>query len=148
MRRRASTDGGRPVRAAVAAAGAAALLALAAAPAQAAKRCAEPRAAWKRATPAEAGMDAAKLQQAVDYGSQNLAFAVRVYRHGCLVAADRGAAANDGQRFESWSMAKSVTSMIFGRAMTRRAISPEDPVGALVTPRPTARTGPSPRATC
>jgi hypothetical protein len=77
MRRRASTDGGRPVRAAVAAAGAAALLALAAAPAQAAKRCAEPGAAWERATPAEAGMDAAKLQQAVDYGSQNLAFAVR-----------------------------------------------------------------------
>ena len=128
--------GGRQLslgRAAATAAAAVALLALGASPAQAAKSCAEPGADWQRATPAEAGMDAAKLQQALDYGTQNLGFAVRVYRHGCLVGEDRGAAVNAGQRFESWSMAKSVTSMIFGRAMTLRQISPEDPVGALVT---------------
>ena len=39
----------------------AALIACAAAPAQAAKSCAEPRASWERATPGEAGMDAARL---------------------------------------------------------------------------------------
>jgi CubicO group peptidase (beta-lactamase class C family) len=105
---------------------------LAAAPAQAAKSCGEPGSQWQRATPAEAGMDAAKLQQAIDYGSENLSFAVRVYRYGCLVGQDRAAAVNDSQTFESWSMAKSVTSLIFGRAMTMRAISPDDPIGALL----------------
>ena len=100
--------------------------------AHAAKQCAEPAADWERATPAEAGMDPQKLQAAMDYGSSQASFAVRVYRHGCLVAEDRFAAVNRTQRFESWSMAKSVTSMLFGRAMTLGLISPEDPVGSLV----------------
>src|SRR5918998_342300 len=110
---------------------AAALLALLAPPAHAAKTCPEPAQSWERATPEEAGMDAAKLQEALDYGSTNLSFAVRVYRHGCLVGEDRAAALNRDQTHESYSMAKSVTSLIFGRAMTLRAITPDDPVGAL-----------------
>lgn len=107
-------------------------LLVAAAPAQAAKECAEPGARWERATPAEAGMNGAKLQDAVDYATTQLAFAVRVYRHGCLVAEDRLAALNRNAKFESWSMAKSVTSLVFGRAMTLGLISPDDPVGALI----------------
>lgn len=103
---------------------------LAAAPAQAAKSCGEPGSQWPRATPGEAGMDAAKLQGALDYGTENLGFAVRVYR--CLVGEDRSAAVNRGQTFESWSMAKSVTSLLFGRAMTLHAVSPDDPVGSLL----------------
>lgn len=105
---------------------------LAAGPAQAAKSCGEPGTQWQRATPSEAGMDAAKLQKALDYGSENLSSAVRVYRYGCLVGEDRAAAVNRNQTFESWSMAKSVVSLIFGRAMTMRAISPDDPVGSLL----------------
>ena len=57
---------------------------------------------------------------------------MRVYRHGCLVGEDRPADANRDQQYESYSMAKSVTSLIFGRAMTLGLISPEDPVGSLV----------------
>jgi CubicO group peptidase (beta-lactamase class C family) len=105
---------------------------LAAAPAEAAKQCAEPGADWSRATPAEAGMDAAKLQDALDYGTANLGFAVRVYRWGCLVGEDRAAPANRDQTFESWSMAKSVTSLVYGRAMSMGLVSPEDPAGSLV----------------
>ena len=45
---------------------------------------------------------------------------------------DRLAHQNRNEKYESWSMAKSVTSLIFGRAMTMRLISPEDPVGSLV----------------
>lgn len=105
---------------------------VAAAPAQAAKSCDEPAAEWERATPAEAGMDAAGLQDAMDYGTSQLAFSVRVYRHGCLVAEDDLAGLNRDARYESWSMAKSVTSLVFGRAMTLGLISPDDPVGALV----------------
>jgi CubicO group peptidase (beta-lactamase class C family) len=110
-----------------------ALAVLAAAAPAAAKTCGEPGAAWERATPAEVGMDAARLQAAIDKaGGTNLSLAVRVYRHGCLVAADRAAAASEGTTYESWSMAKSVVSLIFGRAMTLGLISPDDPVGSLL----------------
>ncbi|MEX2194158.1 MAG: serine hydrolase [Thermoleophilaceae bacterium] len=104
----------------------------AAAPAQAARSCEAPDRRWERATPAEAGMDAAGLRDAMDYGTSQLAFAVRVYRHGCLVAEDGLAELNRNAQYESWSLAKSVTSLVFGRAMTLGLISPDDPVGALV----------------
>jgi CubicO group peptidase (beta-lactamase class C family) len=105
---------------------------LLAVPAQAAMQCNEPGANWERATPAEAGFDGQKLQEALDYGSSQASFAIRVYRHGCLVGEDRFAALNRNERYESWSMAKSVTSMLFGRAMTLGLISPDDPVGSLL----------------
>jgi CubicO group peptidase (beta-lactamase class C family) len=110
-----------------------ALTTLVAAPAaHAAKSCPEPGADWERATPAEAGMDAAGLQDAMDYGSQNASYAVRVYRRGCLVAEDRLASQNRNAQYESWSMAKSVTALVFGRAMTEGLLSPDDVVGSLV----------------
>jgi CubicO group peptidase (beta-lactamase class C family) len=104
----------------------------AAAPAHARASCAEPAGSWQRVSPAAAGMDAAKLQDAIDYGSSQAGFAVRVYRNGCLVGEDRAAAANRDQTFESYSMAKSLTSLIFGRAMQLGLISPDDPVGSLI----------------
>jgi CubicO group peptidase (beta-lactamase class C family) len=118
-------------RTAIGAAAAVSLL-LWAAPAQAAKTCPEADGEWPRATPAEAGLDAAKLQDAIDYATTQTSYAVRVYRHGCLVGEDRAAAANRNAVFESWSMAKSVTSLIFGRAMSLGYISPDDPVGSLL----------------
>ena len=105
----------------------------AAAPAQAAKTCGEPGADdWNRATPAEVDLDAAKLQDAIDYATTQTSYAVRVYRHGCLVGEDRSAAVNRNQTYQSYSMGKSVTSLVFGRAMSLGYISPDDPVGSLV----------------
>ena len=109
-----------------------AALLIGAAPAHAAKQCAEPGADWQRATPAEAGMDAAALQDAMDFASVNASYAARVYRRGCLVAEDRNAARNRDAQYESWSMAKSITAMTFGRAMTEHLLSPDDVVGSLV----------------
>jgi CubicO group peptidase (beta-lactamase class C family) len=111
-----------------------ALVALfAAAPAtSAARTCPEPEEEWNRATPAHVGMDAAKLQSAIDYGTTQASYAIRVYRGGCLVGEDRLADRNRHSQYQSWSMAKSVTSMIFGRAMTLGLMSPDDPVGSLV----------------
>ncbi len=106
--------------------------ALGAPAANAARTCQPPAGGdWERAGPADEGMDAAKLADAMDYGTSQLSFAVRVYRRGCLVAEDRGAPVNRTQTYESWSMGKSVTALIFGRAMTLGLISPDDPVGAL-----------------
>jgi CubicO group peptidase (beta-lactamase class C family) len=121
-----------PLRAILSAALAVACWAMATAPAQAAASCAEPGASWQQVSPAAAGMDAAKLQDALDYGSSQAGFAVRVYRGGCLVGEDRAADANRDRTFESYSMAKSLTSLIFGRAMQLGLISPYDPVGSLL----------------
>lgn len=77
-------------------------------------------------------MDGAKLQDAIDYATEQNGLAVRIFRYGCLVGEDRFAAANDPLQFESWSLAKSVTSLMFGRAMTKGDISPDDPVGSLL----------------
>ncbi len=114
-------------------------LALAASPAQASKRCAEPVAAdWQTATPAEAGMDEAQLRDAIDYATANQAAAVRVYRNGCRVGEDSAAPANREVQFQSWSLAKSITALVFGRAMTLNLIGPDDPLGSLVPEADTA----------
>lgn len=94
--------------------------------------CGAPGAEWQRADPEAVGMDPEKLQEALDYGTSNLGFAVHVYRRGCLVGEDRAAPATREMRFESYSMAKSVSSLLFGRAMTLGLISPDDPVGSLL----------------
>ncbi len=107
-------------------------LLICAVPAQAAKKCGEPGSRWQRATPSQAGMDPAKVRAAVNYGTVNAGFAVRVYRHGCLVAQDSVNPEGRG-RFESWSLAKSVTAMVFGRAMTQELISRHDRIGGLIT---------------
>lgn len=109
----------------------AALTAVPAEATDAPKECAVPGADWQRATPAEAGMDAAKLAAAVDYGVRTGGTAIRVYRNGCLVAGDPTMAVTRLTSFQSWSVAKSVTSMVFGRAWTLGLISPEDTVGSL-----------------
>ena len=57
---------------------------------------------------------------------------MRVYRYGCRVASDRLGPVNAHTTFQSWSMAKSVTALIFGRAMTQGLIGPDDPLGSLI----------------
>jgi CubicO group peptidase (beta-lactamase class C family) len=97
------------------------------------QHCQEPGAgAWTDVTPADAAMDAAKLQAAIDYATANQAQAVRIFRYGCRVAADRLGPANSELQFQSWSMAKSLTALVFGRAMTQKLVGPDDPLGALV----------------
>ena len=104
-----------------------------ASPAAAAQACPEPTTAgWQRVAPERAGFDAAKLQSAIDFGSSANGFSIRVYRHGCLAGVDRLYPANRDSQYESWSMAKSITALVFGRAMTLGLVSPDDPVGALV----------------
>ena len=110
-----------------------ALTAMAAAPAAAAKRCRPPAdGSWQRATPAQAGMDADKLEAAIDYATEENGLSVRVFRYGCLVGEDDLAAGNNDTRFESWSLGKSIVSLLFGRAMTDGVISPNDRVGSLL----------------
>lgn len=87
---------------------------------------------WERVSPEQVGMDSRKLQEALDYGTQNASYAVRVFRRGCLVGADRFEPINDDRTYESWSLGKSITSLLFGAAMTEGMISAADPLGSLI----------------
>jgi CubicO group peptidase (beta-lactamase class C family) len=113
-----------------------ALLAVAAAlpgSAQAAqKQCGFPGSAWDRAAPEEVALDAGRLQEALDFATSRQSAAIAVYRHGCLVGEDRAAGVSADQRFQSFSMAKSVTAMVTGRAITLGYLSVDDPVGAFM----------------
>jgi CubicO group peptidase (beta-lactamase class C family) len=101
--------------------------------AAAAERCEDPAATdWTEVAPAAAGMDAAKLNDAIAYATANEAQAVRVYRYGCRVGADLLGPVNANQKFQSWSLAKSIVALVFGRAMTRNLIGPDDPLGSLI----------------
>ena len=84
-------------------------------------------------------MDAAKLAAAIDYATANQAAAVRVYRYGCRVGVRSARRVNAHTTFQSWSMAKSITALIFGRAMTQGLVGPDDPLGSLI---PVADAGP------
>jgi CubicO group peptidase (beta-lactamase class C family) len=111
---------------------AAAVAVLAVAPAaQAARHCAAPGETWGRATPSQAGLDGAKLAAAVREAAAAGSTAVRVYRYGCLVAEDAANPEHGSLGAQSFSMAKSIGSLIFGRAWTLGLIGPDDPVGAL-----------------
>lgn len=93
----------------------------------------DPGSTWDTATPAEAHLDGAELQEAIDFASSRGSVAVRVFRHGCLVGSDRAAPGNDSLRWESMSMAKSVTAMITARAIQLGYIGGvDDTIGAYL----------------
>lgn len=92
--------------------------------------CGPPGADWQKRSPGELGLDAGKLQQALEATKQKNTDSVAVYRRGCLAGELRSGASD--QMFESYSMAKSVVAMAALRAMTLHLLSPDDRVGALV----------------
>lgn len=95
------------------------------------RRCDEPTRGWQRATAAQAGMDRARLDLALHAIQDRRAFAVRIYRHGCLVATDTNPGTDIAQ-YETWGVTRAVLSLLTGRAMQLGILTPEDPVGALL----------------
>jgi CubicO group peptidase (beta-lactamase class C family) len=119
------------LRRAIATSLSAALLALAAASsASAATSCPLTAGDWQRKAPGEVGLDQARLQEALRYAMDRSTEHVAVYRHGCLVG-EAATRAPDFQ-FQSYSMAKSVTSIAAGKAFTEHKLAPEDRVGGVV----------------
>lgn len=93
--------------------------------------CDEPRAAWTVSSPAAQGLDPVVLDRAIHAYQDRRAYAVRVYRNGCLVGSDTGAG-NRTTQFETWDITTSVLSLLAGRQMQLGLLAPEDPVGALL----------------
>ncbi|MBL1075392.1 serine hydrolase [Nocardia sp. 2] len=85
-------------------------------------------AAFERADAVAAGFDAAALADAMDFGSAKGAYAIQVYRHGCLV----GDRTNTGNLpVPLASATKGVTSVAIGRAITLGYFGLDDPLGTF-----------------
>jgi CubicO group peptidase (beta-lactamase class C family) len=105
---------------------------LAASPAVPAEQCPNPGDSWERRAPSELGMDAAKLQDAIDWATPHTSPSVAVYRHGCLAGESRLDPVTRNLPLDGWSMTKSVTSMIVGRAVTLGLFDIDQPIGLHV----------------
>ena len=95
-----------------------------------AKSCGAPGGKWGRASARAVGLDRAKLEEALDWARPRMSQEIAVYRHGCLVAERRWFQPNT--RYQSYSMAKSVTAMATGRAVTLGLLDLNDRIGKYV----------------
>ena len=82
-----------------------------------------PTAGWRMAEPAMLGLDATKLQAAVDFETANAnTQAVMVIRHGYVAAEKYFGSFTASSRHESYSMAKSFSSALIGIAIEAKLI--------------------------
>ncbi|MFI9503060.1 serine hydrolase domain-containing protein [Nocardia sp. NPDC052566] len=79
-----------------------------------------------RADPAASGFDPAALADAIDFGAAKGAYAIQVFRHGCLVG-DRTGTGN--LPLPLASATKGVASVAVGRAITLGRFGLDDPLG-------------------
>ncbi|MFI6866550.1 serine hydrolase domain-containing protein [Nocardia sp. NPDC050406] len=90
--------------------------------------CAAPAAGafFERRDPGAVGMDAAAVNDALDFGTRAGGYAVQVYRHGCLVG-DRTPTGNVPLPLASAT--KGVASIVVGRAISMGYFGVDDPLG-------------------
>lgn len=91
----------------------------------AAAPCATPGDQWQKRSPTRLGIDRKKLDEALDWSLQHTSTTVSVYRHDCLAGESKlDQLATAGLTFDGWSMTKSVTALIVGRAVTLKLYNP------------------------
>lgn len=100
-------------------------------PAQAAGSCGTPGASWRAQSPGRLGLDAAKLQEALDFATQHSSETVLVLRHGCLAGSSRLDPVTSQLQLDGWSMTKSVTALLVGRAVSLGKLDIDRPIARL-----------------
>jgi CubicO group peptidase (beta-lactamase class C family) len=86
-----------------------------------------PTSEWRTATPAEAHIDGAKLDEALAFTTpQSTTQGLLVLRSGYIVAEQYAAGFDDTSRIESYSMAKSFSSALVGIAIDKGLLSGVD----------------------
>lgn len=101
-------------------------------PSRRAKSCALPgNGDWDEAAPRDVNIDPQKLQAALDFARPRMTQEIAVFRHGCLIDARRWFT-GENEKFEGWSMSKSVTAMAAGRAITLGLLDEDDTVGKYI----------------
>lgn len=95
-------------------------------------QCAEPDAAWEPRALEDLRLDSAQLQDALDWANQHSGLSVAVYRDGCLAAQSTLDTLTAALPLDGWSMTKSVTAMVVGRAVTLGLFDLDQPIGTWV----------------
>jgi CubicO group peptidase (beta-lactamase class C family) len=92
--------------------------------------CVDPTGAhdFSHLSPAEAGVDAAALQELLDWAGSRNSASVRVYRRGCLLGTSRLDAVTQDLPRQWQSASKGVNAVVVGRAVQLGLISLSDPV--------------------
>ena len=93
--------------------------------------CGDPGERWDRRPAGELGFDPARLQDALDWASAHISASVAVYRHGCLARESRVDLATAQLPLDGWSMTKTVTALLVGRAVTLGLLDIDEPIGRL-----------------
>jgi CubicO group peptidase (beta-lactamase class C family) len=82
-------------------------------------RCATPTGSFEKRAPASLAIDGAKLREALDWAVEHTSTTTAVYRYGCLAGQSRlDDLGTSSVQFDGWSMTKSVTALLVGRAVT------------------------------
>jgi CubicO group peptidase (beta-lactamase class C family) len=93
--------------------------------------CGFPGRTWTSRPPSSVHLDPAKLQAALDFATQHTSATVLVVRHGCLAGASRLDALTSTVQLDGWSMTKSVTALVTGRAVTLGKLDIDRPIAPL-----------------
>lgn len=91
--------------------------------------CGYPGESWERRAPDQLALDPARLQEAFDFATTHNSTTVAVYRRGCLAGESRLDALTRDVQFDGWSMTKTVTAMLVGRAVRLRKMRIDRPIG-------------------
>ena len=93
-------------------------------------RCVDPTGApdFSPLSPARAGVDAAALQELLDWAGSRNSASVRLYRHGCLIGTSRMDAVTEDLPRQWQSASKGVNAVVVGRAVQLGLLSLSDPV--------------------
>ncbi|MGH2794323.1 MAG: serine hydrolase domain-containing protein [Actinomycetota bacterium] len=98
----------------------------------AASGCNGPGDTWFKTSAENVGMDTRKLATAMDWATQHASFSTLVVRHGCIAGWTRLDRTTSEVALDGWSMTKSVTSMIVGRAVTMGLFDVNAPIRTYV----------------
>lgn len=93
------------------------------------KTCADAGQTYETATPGEVGLDAQKLNEALDYWTQHGSETVKVFRNNCLVGEGRTDPIYNYKPIWIASHTKTTVMLAVGRAQTLGLLNVNDPIG-------------------
>jgi CubicO group peptidase (beta-lactamase class C family) len=87
---------------------------------------------WFKTTPVNVDMDAHKLSSAMHWATRHASLSTLVIRHGCIAGWTRLDRTTSEVALDGWSMTKSVTSMLVGRAVTMGLFDIDKPLSTWI----------------
>ncbi|MGH8997957.1 MAG: serine hydrolase domain-containing protein [Acidimicrobiia bacterium] len=87
---------------------------------------------YAEARPGEAGLDPAKLAEALDFANLHGSFSIKVFRHGCLVGEGLRDPLFERAPANNWGQAKTVTALVTGIAADMGYVDIDAPIGTYL----------------